>query len=164
VEIDYQLTEDEYFQAQLGYWSQVRRVNLVRVEMVLASVFFVFGLVILALPQFTDKAPGVGLLCISVIFLLNRYVYAPYNIRRTFRRSPNTNGKHHVAITGEDLKIVLPNASSEVRSEGFQKAHELKAEFLLMYSPRSFVIIPKRAFDAEGLDQFRSMLKAKGLL
>ena len=38
VEIEYQLTEDEYLQAQLGYWSQVRRVNWVRIEMVFASL------------------------------------------------------------------------------------------------------------------------------
>ena len=59
---------------------------------------------------------------------------------------------------------MLPNSSEEIRWGGFQKAHELKTEFLLMYAPRSFVIIPKRAFDAELLDQFRAVLRAKGLL
>jgi hypothetical protein len=132
--------------------------------MVFASLLIVFGMVILSIPRITDKAPAVGALCVSMILLLNRYVFAPRKIRSSFRRSPNTRASHHVAITEEDLKIVLPNSFEEIRWAGFQKAHELKTEFLLMYSPRSFVIIPKRAFDTEGLNQFRCVLQNKGLL
>lgn len=164
MEINYKLTEDEYLRAQLGYWSQVRRVNWIRIEMVLALALVVFGVVVLSIPGIPDKAPAVGAFCFSMILLLNRYVFAPYNIRRFFRRSPNTSAEHQVAITEENLKIVLPHSSEEIRWGAFQKAHELKADFLLMYSPRSFVIIPKRAFDAEGLNQFRSVLQNKSLL
>ncbi len=101
---------------------------------------------------------------ISTIFLVNRYLWAPYRIRRLFRQSPNTRAAHRLAITEETLRIALPNSSETANWNAFQKAHELKAEFLLMYGPRSFVIVPKRAFDDPSLNQFRSMLQSKGLL
>jgi hypothetical protein len=164
VEVEYQLTEDEYLQAQLGYWRQASRFNMIRLEMVFASVLSLFAVVIFALPGVPDKVPAWGALCFSILLLLNRYVFAPYKIRRVFRRSPNTRAPHRLAINEENLRIVLPNSSEDLRWEAFQRAHELNAEFLLMYGPRSFVIVPKRAFDREGLGRFRSVLRDKHLL
>jgi hypothetical protein len=164
VEVEYQLTEDEYVEAQLGYWRQARRFNMIRLEMVLASVLVLFAAVVFALPGIADKVPAWGAICLSTLLLLNRYVVAPYKIRRIFRRSPNTRAPHRLAIDDENLRIVLPDSSEDLRWEAFQRAHELKAEFLLMYGPRSFVIVPKRAFDREGLDDFSRVLRHKHFL
>jgi hypothetical protein len=164
VEVEYQLTEDEYLDAQLGYWRQARRFNMIRLEMGLASVLILFAVVVFALPGVGDKVPAWGAICLSALLLLNRYVVAPYKIRRVFRQSPNTRAPHRLAIDEESLKIVLPNSSEDLRWEAFQRAHELKAEFLLMYGPRSFVIVPKRAFNMEGLNDFGRVLRDKHLL
>jgi hypothetical protein len=164
VEVEYQLTEDEYLQAQLGYWRQARRFNMIRLEIVLASVLILFAVVIFVFPGIPDKVPAWGAITFSALLLLNRYVVAPYKIRRVFRQSPNSRAPHRLAINEQNLRIVLPNSSEELRWEAFQGAHELNAEFLLMYGPRSFVIVPKRAFDREGLERFRSVLRDKHLL
>jgi hypothetical protein len=163
VEVEYQLTEDEHLQAQLGYWRQARRFNMIRLEMVLASVLILFAVVIFVLPRIPDKVPAWGAITLSALLLLNRYVVAPYKIRRVFRQSPNTRAPHRLAINEENLRIVLPNSSEDFRWEAFQRA-QLNAEFLLMYGPRSFVIVPKRAFDSEGLERFRSVLRDKRFL
>jgi len=164
VKIEYQLTEDEYLQAQLGYWRQARRFNLIRLEMGMVLVVTLFAVVILAFPGIPDKGPAWIAIGFSILLLLNRYVFAPYKIRRVFRQSPNTRAPHQLTINEENLRIVLPNSSEDLRWEAFQRAHELHAEFLLMYGPRSFVIVPKRAFEKDGLERFRSVLRDKRLL
>ena len=164
MEVEYQLTEDEYLRAQLGYWRRVRRFNMLLLEMILAFVVILFALVIFALPRFVDKAPAWGGICFGILLLLNLYALIPYKIRRVFRQSPNTRAPRRLTINEDNLRMVLPNSSEDLRWEAFQKAHELGAGFLLMYGPRSFVIVPKRAFDNEGLERFRSVLRNKHLL
>ena len=164
MEMNYQLTEDEYVHAQLGYWAQVRRPNRLRIEVVMASILVLFGLTVLVTPWLQDKIGGWFCLLVGSFLFVDRYLVAPYRLRRMFRRSPNTSAPCRVAITEDSIKITLPNSSDELRWGAFQKAHELGDEFLLMYSPASFAILPKRVFDTAGLEQFRSVLRAKGLL
>ena len=64
----------------------------------------------------------------------------------------------------EGMEIVMPNSSDKLKWAAFQKAYELDGEFLLMYGPTSFVIMPKRVFDEPGLIQFRSMLSKNALV
>ena len=162
--MSYQLTEDEYVHAQLGYWAHVRRLNRLRIQVVMASILVLFGLAALVTPRLQDKTGGWFIVFVGSFLFVDCYVLAPYRLRRMFRRSPNTSAPRRVVITEDGIKIALPNSSEEVRWGAFQKAHELENEFLLMYSPVSFVILPKRAFDAVGLEEFRSVLRAKGLL
>jgi hypothetical protein len=164
VEIDYQLTEDEYVHAQLAFWSHVRRPNRLRIQTLIASVSLLLSLAALSLPRIRDKGLAWLILFFSLFLFVDRYLLAGYRLRRVFRRSPNTSSGRHVTITEDGIKIVLPNSSEEINWSAFQKVHELEHEFLLMYSPQSFVIIPKRAFDAEGFGHFRSVVHNKGLL
>jgi hypothetical protein len=127
---------------------------MIRLEIVLASVLILFAAVIFVFPGIPDKVPAWGAITFSALLLLNRYVVAPYKIRRVFRQSPNSRAPYRLAINEQNLRIVLPNSSEELRWEAFQGAHELNAEFLLMYGPRSFVIVPKRAFDRGDLNGF----------
>jgi YcxB-like protein len=164
MDMSYQLTEDEYVHAQLGYWARVRRPNRLRIQVVVASTFVLIGLAVLATQWRQDKTGGLLLVSFGSFLFVDRYVLAPYRLRRMFRRSPNTSAPCRVVITDDGMKIVLPNSHDELRWGAFQKAHELANEFLLMYSPASFVILPKRAFDGARLEEFRSVLRGKGLL
>jgi hypothetical protein len=164
MEMSYQLTEDEYAHAQLGYLAHVRRPNRLRFQVVMATFFVLFGLAVLVTSWLRDKTGGWFILSFGLFLFVDRYVLAPYRLRRMFRRRPNTSAPRRVSITEDGIKIVQPNSSDEMQWGAFQKAHELAAEFLLMYSPTSFVLLPKRAFDVAGLEEFRSVLRAKGLL
>ena len=160
----YQLTEDEYVRAQLGYWSHARSPNRVQIQAVIAVVNLVIGVCVLAFPQVEDKSIAWVFFAVGAFLLLDRYWLAPYRLRRLFRRSPNTRSVRRVLITDEGIDIEMPNSSDKLKWAAFQKAYELEAEFLLMYAPTSFVIMPKRVFDEAGLVQFRSMLSRNALV
>ena len=94
-----------------------RRFNMIRLEIVLASVLILFAAVIFVFPGIPDKVPAWGAITFSALLLLNRYVVAPYKIRRVFRQSPNSRAPYRLAINEQNLRIVLPNSSEELRWE-----------------------------------------------
>jgi len=160
----FQLTEEEYVRAQLGYWTRVRSPNRIRILMAIAVLNLMISVCILVIPWFEDKSIAWVFLAVGAFLLVDRYWLAPYRLRRLFRRSPNARSVRRVVITDEGMEIVMPNSSDNLKWAAFQKAHELDAEFLLMYAPNAFVIMPKRVFDEGGLVQFRSMLAKNGLV
>ena len=160
----FQLTEDEFVRAQLGYWTHVRSPNRIRIQVVIAIINLVIGVCVLVLPRFEDKSIAWVFFAIGAFLLVDRYWLVPYRLRRLFRRSPNTRSVRRVVITDDGMEIVMPNSSDTLKWAAFQKAHELDADFLLMYAPTAFVIMPKRAFDEAGLEQFRSMLSKNALV
>lgn len=161
--MNYQITEDEYIHAQLGYWTRIRRPSRFFIQ-VLSAVFFLFvGASIFRMRELGDKNAGWFLLALGAFLLVDRYWLARYRLRRIYRRSPNTSAMRRLTITDQGMEMVMPNSSDTLKWAAFQKAHELDDEFLLMYSPTSFVILPKRVFDGADLAIFRSILAANKL-
>ena len=171
MEVQYQITEDEFADAQLQFCSKVLRPNRLLLQFLMAVSLIVLGIVVLLTTGLPDRdfgfqdhmAEWFGIIFGSYL-LANRYVFAPYRLRRIFHRSPNTSCERRLLISDAGIKTILPNVTDEALWGAFQKAYDLKNVILVMYSPRQFYIIPTRVFDAAGLDEFRSILRAKGLL
>jgi YcxB-like protein len=161
--MSYQLTEDEYVHAQLGYWTRVRRPSQFLIQVLSAAFFLLLSVCVLGMPELGSKRVGWVLVALGTFLLVDRYWLARYMLRRMYRRSPNTSSMRRLAVTDEGMEMVMPNSSDTFKWAAFQKAHELNDEFLLMYSPTSFVILPKRLFDGAELSKFRSILKANEL-
>src|SRR5690348_7349051 len=104
------------------------------------------------------------LLPCGVYLLCDRYLLAPYRLRRLFRRSPMVSCERRVSINPNGITTVLPNGTEDMRWSVFQRVDELNGNFLLFYAPNSYYVLPKRVFTTGSLEEFCSLLREKNLL
>jgi hypothetical protein len=171
MELKYQLTEPEYVYAQMQFATKITHPTWLRLQTATAWIALLASGFILCVTAIRGPAENLQdaafdwfILFFSLFLLAERYFLGPRRARRVYRTSPNTSAERHLLIDENGLKLEMREETSEMRWGAFQRAHELRDVFLLMYGPKSFYIVPKRVLVPDLLDQFRSLLLAKGLL
>jgi len=79
--------------------------------------------------------------------------------RMQFRRMPSAQGLMTVAISESGLHIRTQHGDSQVAWSAYIGWGEEKSVFVILPQPRIYVPIPKRAFTAEQLAEFRETLR-----
>jgi YcxB-like protein len=164
MEITYQLNEDEFVGAHLDYWLRIRKRYAQRAVDVVGVLLIVAAILELFRPSPHNGSASALLGLVGAWMIGSRRIWWPYFLRRTFRRSPNLQAEQRVSVDDEGIRITGPQSTEQVRWGAFQKAYETENAFLLLYSPVAFYIVPRRAFVANALGEFRNILQEKGLL
>jgi len=156
MQVSYELAEQDFLDA-----FQARRRRRVRwlwpvVWTLLAAVILLSGFLYLQCPRALMRlAPLYGLLLFILILVR---LLPPWVARMQFRRQPAAQGTRTLDISEKGLISEGATLKSESRWSHYTGWSEAETVFLLIASPLLYIIIPKRAFSAEQLAEFRALL------
>jgi YcxB-like protein len=84
-----------------------------------------------------------------------------WGARTQFRKQPSAQGMRQVSIDEIGIHSRWDGGSADVEWKNYIRFTESRDLFLVYSSPACFGMLPKRAFSAEQLDAFRSLLSDK---
>jgi hypothetical protein len=157
---EFQLTSDDYAEAQLDHFTKVRGKRLVLYIFVLGAALAVTLLIAL-----TDSAKrremlpawiffGVVLL---VMFLLRSKVL----YRMQFNRTKALHAPIHFEAGDGGIVFRSQRGESTIKWEGLEKWRESKRSFLLYPQPRLFFVVPKRVLAIDQAAALRELLRSR---
>jgi hypothetical protein len=155
VDVQYQCDLKDYLEAQnvalkatAGYYIVSIGGILSLVLGVLASLLGLFGA---AWPM----------LALAVFWLSCPIFYWPWKLRRDFKKHPNFSRQCSLHVDENGLRSESDVSSGETKWEAFVKFRETPNLFMMYFGGRMFKAIPKRAFSAPQLEEFRDLLRSK---
>ncbi len=156
--VDYQLTFEEYLEAQRAY-AKTSRFTYYS-AWILGCLGIIVGTIgIIVLP---GMKAGYGAVLLGVFLVLSVTILHRYTIARFWKREPNISNPLMVDITEDDLHIISPHEEGRVKWSAFSRFLETKSLFMLFRQRNTFNVIPKRIFrDANEIENFRNMLRRK---
>jgi hypothetical protein len=159
MQVTFQLTPEDYRDGLLA-WRNLKSWR--RWGIRAAGVFFGLGFAVFVLQLFISSATLVSVapgLVLSAGFLILIWAGPSLSGRRQFRNTPSAHDPMTIGASDAGLEIHSVHADSKVAWSTYVAWGESKAVFVILPQPRIYVPIPKRAFTAEQLDEFREMLR-----
>ena len=101
------------------------------------------------------------LLLLMIFGLVTRFVVRPIWIRRDFHKHPNFGRPCHLVIDDDGLHLTDEVSQSHKKWLAYTKYRETPNLIVLQLGARLVDVIPKRAFEAPQLDQFKELLQEK---
>lgn len=154
MKIHFQNTIDDYIEAQRAY--QRHRFWYHAYLWLAAACALVAVYVVL----FVDVYLAIGPMVSSAWFLLPRLLF-PWRMRRDFRKHPHFALESDLVAGEEGLGYQSDIGEGASKWAAFTNWHETENLFMLYTGARLFRIIPKRAFEASQLTEFRELLRRK---
>jgi hypothetical protein len=159
MEISYQLTEDDYRHGQVAWRmrSAWRRWNyrlgfVVMIPLLVGSaILLVWNPALRAISWF-----GLGL---AILWLVCVLVSPWLQARIQFRRMPSAQSPMAIVVSDSGMQVQSQHCDSRVAWSTYIGWAEEESVFVLFPQPRIYVPIPKRAFAAEQLNEFREILR-----
>jgi hypothetical protein len=98
-------------------------------------------------------------LALFVIIACTAFWLGPhFAARRQFNTSPSSKGPIDLEVSDSGLHFRSPTTDSKMSWQNFARVLESKSMFLLFTSVQAFLVVPKRAFTAEQLNEFRARI------
>lgn len=130
-----------------------------RLIWIVISVLIALALALLAFRPIMSTLQTVGPLIGAGVAWLVILVAAPHlSARRQFRNTPSAHDQMTIEVSDSGLQIRSVHADSKVAWSAYMAWGEYKSVFVILPQPRIYVPIPKRAFTAEQLVEFRELL------
>jgi hypothetical protein len=104
---------------------------------------------------------GLPLLALAFFWLGFPFVYMPFKLKRDFKKHPNFSRDCSVQVNETGLHSQSDVSTGETKWAAFVKFRETRNLFMLYLGGRMFKVIPKRAFSAAQLEEFRELLRQK---
>ena len=82
----------------------------------------------------------------------------PFLIRRWFRANPKFQGPYELVFSDEGIRFRSGTIDSKLAWSTYQRVLEDGRMWLLVYGPRMYTVLPKRAFTPESEAAFRALL------
>ncbi len=160
MKVTYQLTASDFLQGMQAYRRKSASGWFIRVVVILMLVVSVLGILTIAMNRDRQSFNSFQPFFILTAVWCCLYWGAPYlSARRQFRGSPSANAPTTLGIDDSGLRFGSQHADSSVAWSAFVKYLEGKDVIALFTSPLCFKVIPKRAFTAEQLTQFRETIQ-----
>jgi len=161
MEITFQLTADDYRHGKIAWRnsSAFRRWGY-RLYVSVMAVGLAFMSLILVFQQDPELRRTIWLVLGGGAFVLLVVFLSPWLTSRwEFRRMPSAQIPVTVAVTDSGLRTQSQFGDSQVAWSAYMGWGEEKSVFIILPHPRIYVPIPKRAFTAEQVNEFREILK-----
>jgi hypothetical protein len=163
MEVNYQLTVDDFQQAIKA--SRKRNAFfrwLHRLSLGIVILAFAVGAALFAIDPHNSALRNLAPLYIFLILWILWFSGTPYlSARSQFRGSPSAKTPISLAAADEGLHFRSRQTDSKVDWSAYINWVEGKGVFALFHHPKIFIVIPKRAFSADQLAEFRELLRRK---
>jgi hypothetical protein len=161
VQITFQLIPEDYYQGLL-LWRSLKSWR----RWLLRCAYVLVGLMLLTSVALPFVRPDSGMLKLWAtpfafgVFWFAFMLGAPWlSARRQYRNTPTAHGPMTIEPSDAGLHIQSAHADSKVAWSAYVAWGENKTVFVILPQPRIYVPIPKRAFSAEQLSEFREILR-----
>jgi len=156
----FQLTSDDYAEAQVSHLSKVLGQRLGLAVFVLGT-----ALVITLLIARMDPAKASQMVPTWIVFagilLLVVLLRSGMLHRMQFNRMKALHQPIHLEAGDGGVIYRTSRGESTTKWEGFEKWRESKGNFLLYVQPRLFFVVPKRVLNEEQVAEFRELLRSR---
>jgi hypothetical protein len=161
MEVNYQLTVDDFRRAIKAYRT---RTPFLRWTVRLGVGFTILVLATGAIGLVLAPHSGAfhNLIPLYIVFILWTIIFwaSPYRSARSqFRGSPSAKAPVTLDVTDAGLHFRSQHTDSKVGWSAYVKWLEEKTIFALFPNPKLFIVIPKRAFTVEQMNEFRELLR-----
>jgi len=82
----------------------------------------------------------------------------PHLTRFWFHRNPKFREAYELAFDDDGIRFRTPTIDSRLQWETYSRVLEDERVWLLVYGPRMYTVLPKRAFDFEAQRTFRELV------
>lgn len=82
----------------------------------------------------------------------------PFLVRRWFRQNPKFQEAYHLAFDDSGIRFKTQSIDSTLAWSQYTRVLEDPHVWLLVYGPRMYTVLPKRAFTPESEQAFRALL------
>jgi hypothetical protein len=158
--ISFRLALEDYYDALQVSRARNRRIRGIAVF----TMAVVLAVVLMREPNVPGGHPIIALVCLLVILLGSIPTFS-WLERRSFKNSDNKGAASYPdrELTIEISETGIETVNSVHRDEWsrFSKYSESDNAFILYRDNTIYSILPKRAFDSEGISSFRRILEAK---
>ena len=155
---EFQLTSDDYAEAQLDHFTKVLGKKLILYIFVLGAAVVVTLLIAL-----TDPAKRREMLpawiFLGAVLLLGVLVRSKVFYRMQFNRTKALHAPIHFEAGDDGVVFRSQRGESTTKWEGLEKWRESKGSFLLYPQRRLFFVVPKRVLDVGQVAAFRELLR-----
>ncbi|MFZ0443610.1 MAG: YcxB family protein [Bacillus sp. (in: firmicutes)] len=167
MEIDYQLTEDDYLNFNMFHVknSKAIRRTLNMQRFLTPIIFIIASFVLPKIGSISFLGVFITFLVVSILWIIfyPRYFYS-YVIRNTKKmikegKNDDLLGKHHMILSEEGIIDSTSNGETKVTWSGIQTVSEDKHNIYLYNSSVSAYILPKR--ELADVEQIKTYFKSK---
>jgi hypothetical protein len=160
ISAEFQLTSDDYSEAQVSHLSKVLGKRFGLTVFVLGTALAVTLLIARMDPaKARQMIPSwivfAGLLLLMVLLRSGMFY------RMQFNRTKALHQPIHFEAGDGGVVYRTSRGESTTKWEGIEKWRESKGNFLLYVQPRLFFVVPKRVLDVEQIAEFRELLKSR---
>jgi YcxB-like protein len=163
MEVSYQLTVDDYRQAMKAYRTRTAHLRwILRFGIAFVLLVLSTGVVLLIVAPHSNAFQN--LVPLYVLFLIWIVVWwgAPFlSARSQFRGSPSVQTPLKLEVTDTGLHFCSQLSDSRVAWATYVRWVEGNAVFVLFSNPKIMVVVPKRAFSFDQVNEFRELLRSK---
>lgn len=156
--VEYQLTFDEYLEAQRTY------IKTSRFTYYSYWVFGILGIVvgIIGIVMVPLVAASYGAVLLGTLLVLSVTLFHHLRVARLWKKEQNISKPLSVDIAEDDLHIISPNEDGRIKWAAFNRFLETKNLFMIFRQRNMFNVIPKRIFkDLGEVELFRNLLRRK---
>jgi hypothetical protein len=161
VRITFQLTAEDYYWGLLA-WLNLKawRRWLLRCAYFLMSLSIPVGMLLAFVrPDPKTIKTSAAILGFAALWFIYMWTAPRFSGRRQFRGSPSAQSRMTIDASDAGLAVHSAYGESQVSWSAYIAWAEAKSIFVILPQPRIYVPIPKRAFTAEQLNEFRELLR-----
>lgn len=161
MQVTYQLTPEDFYQGCLAWRAQRKWQKWTRwIAYFVVGAALLTSLLALLLNRRAATTPaalaGIAFGAVWFAFML----FGPrFSSRRQFRNHPTAQSPITMEASEAGLEIHSAHTDSKVAWSAYVGWGESKSVFVIMPQPRIYIVIPKRAFSEEQVEEFREMLR-----
>jgi len=161
VKVTFQLTPADYYRG-LQTWRNLKtwRRWLLRCAYLLMSLTIPLALLLAYIRHDSQTIEISGAILAFAALWFAFMLGAPWlSARRQYRSTPTAHSPFTIETSNAGLHIQSAHADSKVTWSAYVGWGENKSVFVILPQPRIYVPIPKRAFTAEQVSEFRETLR-----
>ena len=160
---DFELTEDDFVDAQLSFVRSQYQKPKVAIPLAIFALLAVVGCICLLIDPRSQSArqfaPMVYLVIAGAAILT--YLFSGHPFRRQFRKIRALHAPLQVTLTDSEIVYTSENGQSKTNWGAIERWQESKGSFMLFTQPRVFFIVPKRVMQPEQIVVCRELLAAR---
>jgi hypothetical protein len=163
MDVNYQITVDDFRQGINAYRkkSTLTRWGFRFVKMFVILLIGTGLALLLFAPHNAALQNSMPLFFLGILWLFVIWVTPYLSARSQFRGSPSARGRINLEVSDSGLYFHSEYVDSRLLWPSFVTWVEEKPVFALFTNPKICLLIPKRAFSADQLIEFREMLREK---
>jgi len=157
IQLSFRYSELDYVRAMRAHYASRLRLRL---DAAVAMATALLGVYLWQSPD--SRWWGIGLICLSAVFVL--ILVAAFGVipQLVFRREPKFRDEYSLTFSPEGIHFRTAHINSDLQWSIYTRALVAPHSFILYRGTHSFTVIPKRVFEATGqMAAFEQLISEK---